>query len=88
MNNPFSMRMSSLSGPARDILPVTPNDATDLPSVAVGLFVENGGAIRIGTVGGGDRTLNVPDYSLLPVGIRRVFATGTTASGIHALVLA
>lgn len=88
MNDPFALRAASLSGPARDILPVTPDDAADLPGVAIGLFVETGGAIGIETVTGGTRTLNVPDFSLLPVGVRRVFATGTTATGIHALVLA
>jgi len=30
----------------------------------------------------------VGDQSILPVGVRRVRATGTTATGIHALVVA
>jgi len=88
MNDPFALRAAPMSGPARDILPVTPDDAADLPGVAIGLFVETGGAISIETVAGGMRTMNVPDFSLLPLGVRRVFASGTTATGIHALVLA
>ena len=87
MTNPFENRISSLSGPARDLLPVTPNDSVDLSEVAVGLFVQTGGAVSIVTVAGGTRTVTVPDFSVLPVGVTRVRATGTTATGIHALVL-
>lgn len=87
MNNPFAKRASSLQGPASDIQPVTPNDSTDLPGVAIALYVETGGALAIVTVAGQERTVELPDFALLPVGVRRVAATGTTASGIHALVL-
>lgn len=87
MTNPFENRVSSLSGPARDLLPVTPNDSVDLAEVAVGLYVETGGTLSIVTVAGGTRSVSVPDFSVLPVGVTRVRATGTTATGIHALVL-
>jgi hypothetical protein len=38
---------------------------------------------------GGDapRTVSVAANMLLPVGVRRIRATGTTAAGIHALVI-
>ncbi len=88
MNDPFASRLSSLSGPARDILPVSPSDSTDLPTVAVALYVEQGGALTITTVAGLQRTLNVADWTILPVGVRRVWATGTTAGGIGAMVVA
>ncbi|WP_170771188.1 spike base protein, RCAP_Rcc01079 family [Ruegeria lacuscaerulensis] len=86
--NPFVNRVSSLSGPARDIAPVTPSDTADLPDVAIGLYVESGGTIVLTTVRGEIRTVQVLDFSILPVGVSRVHATGTTASGIHAMVLA
>ncbi|WP_254429553.1 spike base protein, RCAP_Rcc01079 family [Ruegeria atlantica] len=85
--NPFSNRVSSLSGPARDVLPVAPSDVADLSDVAIGLYVEAGGAVVMTTVRGETRTVQVTDFSILPVGVTRVHATGTTASGIHALVL-
>jgi hypothetical protein len=88
MNDPFASRLSSLSGPARDILPVNPSDSTDLPTVAVALYVEQGGALTITTVTGQQRSLNVADWTILPVGVRRVWATGTTAGGIGAMVVA
>lgn len=87
MTNPFARRASTLSGPATDLAPVTPDDAADLPAVALALYVETGGTLVIDTVGGGTRSVAVADYSFLPVGVRRVRATGTTATGIHAVGL-
>ena len=86
--NPFSNRAATVSGPAHDALPVTPNDSIDLPQIAIGLYVQTGGTVVIDTVAGQTRTLNVADFSILPIGVRRVRATGTTATGLHALVLA
>lgn len=88
MTDPFATRTPSLSGPATDIMPVTPSDSTDLPTVALALYVETGGAVSFVTVAGQARTVNVTDYAILPVGARRVNATGTTATGLHAMVLA
>ena len=86
--NPFKNRTLALSGPVTDALPVSPDDLTDLPNVAVGLYVETGGTVSIVTVTGETRTIAVADFSILPIGVQRVRATGTTATGIHALVLA
>ena len=87
MFDPFKNRQADLNGPARDMLPVTPNDGTDLPAVAVALFVETGGAVSFVSQAGETRSVTLGDFSLLPVGVRRVRATGTDASGIHALML-
>ena len=86
--NPFAHRARSIHGPATDALPVTPDDDVDLANVAIALYVEVGGAVVVDTVAGETRTLTVADFSLLPLGTTRVRATGTTAAGIHALVLA
>lgn len=86
--NPFQNRASSRSGPATDIQPVTPNDAADLSDVAVTLYIETGGTIVFDTFAGETRTVSVADFSIMPVGIGRVCSTGTTATGIHALLLA
>jgi hypothetical protein len=86
--NPFASRALSLSGPATDIVPVTPNDSADLADVAVALYAEVGGTISFVTARGGARSVALADYALLPVGVARVMATGTTATGIHALVIA
>lgn len=86
--NPFANRSKSTSGPATDALPVSPDDATDLPLVAIALYVEVGGTLVVDTAAGETRTIAVADFSILPLGTTRVRATGTTAAGIHALVLA
>jgi hypothetical protein len=86
--NPFENRIQALSGPATDALPVIPDDVTDLPHVAIGLYIETGDTLNMVTVTGEARSIGVADFSVLPIGVRRVNATGTTADGIHALVLA
>lgn len=88
MNNPFAARSLSPAGPATDLLPVVPSDAVDLPMVAVAIYVETGGLLSVVTVNGHQRQIDVADFSILPVGVRRVRATGTTATGIHAMVIA
>lgn len=87
MTNPFATRLVSLNGPARDLVPVTPDDGVDLPQIAVSLYIETGGSVSLITEAGVARDVQVPDHMILPVGVRRVQATGTTASGIHALIV-
>lgn len=88
MPNPFDTRALSLNGPATDLVPVVPNDAADLADVAVALFVETGGSVSVVTARGFARLVRVSDFSILPVGIRRVNQTGTTALNIHAMIIA
>ncbi len=88
MTNPFENRAHSLSGPATDIQPVTPNDGVNLPFFALALYIEVAGAVSFVSIAGQTRTVNVAANSILPVGAMRVRATGTTATGIHALVIA
>ena len=87
MCNPFTNRSLSLSGPAIDIAPVLPSDSTDLPHVGLALYAETGGAVSFVTAKGTQRSVTVADFSILPVGVMRVNATGTTASGLHVLVI-
>lgn len=87
MSNPFENRSPSLRGPATDMEPILPSDLGILPNVAVSLYVETGGAVSFESAAGNIRTVVVADNSILPVGVRRVLSTGTTASGIHAFVL-
>ncbi|HSG36064.1 MAG TPA: hypothetical protein VLA27_01370 [Paracoccaceae bacterium] len=88
MHNPFDGRTVPLSGPATDYLPVTPSDTTDLSDVAIGLYVETGGTLSVVTLAGTIRSITVPNNFTLPLAVTRVRATGTTATGIHAGILA
>ena len=87
MSNPFKNRVSSLSGPATDMLPITPTDGVEFAEVAIGLFVENGGSISLVTARGGARVVQVAGNTILPLGVRQINATGTSATGIHAMVI-
>lgn len=66
---------------------MTPDDATDLPMIAIALDVETGGMVVVDTVAGETRAIAVAYFSILPLGTVRVRVTGTKAAGIHALVL-
>jgi hypothetical protein len=71
---------------AHNLYPVTPNDNADLPVWASALYVGVGGTLRVDTVGGQtDVPVVAPDGIILPFGVRRVRATGTTATSILAL---
>ncbi|MBO6852459.1 MAG: hypothetical protein JJ872_01690 [Marivivens sp.] len=70
-------------GPA-NLFSVTPDDAADLPYLAHWLHISQGGQLTLATGGGQVVTLE----SVLPgwhaIEVRRVHATGTTATGIVA----
>lgn len=95
MSNPFRGIGENLTGFPSDMIPVTPNDSADnlgvdpangKNNIAIGLYVETGGDIVITTLRGNDRTVSVPSNFILTCGVKRVKATGTTATGIFALV--
>lgn len=90
MGNPFKGIGSHLHGMVYDLYPVTPNDSTDnvgTDNVAVGLYIETGGTIVFTTKDGDTRTVAVPDTFYLVCSVARVKSTGTTATGIHALIV-
>ncbi|CUH43017.1 spike base protein, RCAP_Rcc01079 family [Ruegeria atlantica] len=89
-NDHYPLQQASLQfvRPARDIVRVIASDNFDLADVVIGLYVETGGTVVLTTVQGETRTVEVSGFSILPVGATRVHATGTTASGIDAMVLA
>ena len=60
--NPFHSRTPTLSGPATDALPVTPDDGADLTHVAIALYVETGGTLVID----GEAMVMVPSKEARP----------------------
>ena len=66
---------------------VTPNDSTDLTTYARALYIGVGGNLKVTTLRGSTLTfIGVGSGSILPVAVRRVWATGTAASSIIALI--
>lgn len=78
------------AGPANDIVPVTPSDTDFLfprgggeGDAGCGLYIENGGTITVLTAEDEVRgPITVADYSHHPIAVKKVFATGTDATGI------
>lgn len=83
MADEFEKFTTSLIAPAEDLVPVTPNDGEDIP-VARALYVSGAGTLRITTRRGHVRNIPNAVEGYHPVFVRRVHATGTTATGILA----
>lgn len=82
----FADRAQSQTGPASLLRPVIPDDAADLPEgVARSLFVGGGGALAVVDVSGRTATILSAPHQYHPIRIRKVLATGTTATAIVAL---
>ena len=73
---------------------VTPSDTRDIPSVSTAtgknlgcvLYVGTAGDIRVLTVGGDTVTfVGINTGAFIPVQVKRVYSTGTSASNILAL---
>lgn len=88
MTDYFQNSADQVSAPATKCVAVTPHDSNALTDIPKALYVGTGGSIVLQGVGGGsDVTFaNVPDGGVLPVRAKYIRATGTTASGIVALL--
>lgn len=85
MADAFESNSSALDSPAAYAASVTPNDSTDLAASSRALYIGTSGDVKVTTVGGNDVTFaNVP-VGVLPIRVKRVWATGTSATGIIAI---
>lgn len=79
--------MSAYQDVANDGFAITPNDAADLTRSAISLYVGGDGSLKVTTRGGTVLTLaNVKAGSIIPLRVARVWANGTTATGLVGLV--
>lgn len=85
MADKFSGLTESLSSPPSDLIAVTPDDATDLAQVSRALNAATAGTIRVTTREGTTGSITVAAGIIIPIRVRRIWATGTTATGIVAL---
>lgn len=78
---------TDISGPASRLEAVTPDDSGELAQVTRALYVGTGGNIKVDGYHIGEAVVlsNVPDGTVLPIRVTRVYATDTTASDIVAL---
>ena len=71
--------------PAYSLKAVTPSDATDIPAGCRALYVGNMGDVKVLAVNDTDPVVLVGVSGLLPVQVKRVYSTSTTATSIVAL---
>tara|TARA_R100001377_G_scaffold40726_1_gene22808 strand:+ start:15693 stop:15947 length:255 start_codon:yes stop_codon:yes gene_type:complete len=65
---------------------VVPDNDNDLTTGGAVLFIGTGGDVKVDTVSGDTLVFkNLGDGSILPVQVRRVYATGTAAQDMIAL---
>ena len=85
MKSPYKHQSSGLESFLTDSNELTPNDSNDVEwGESRGFIVRgNAGDVRVMTVSGSVRTIpNVQASEIITVRIKRVYATGTTATGI------
>ncbi|UOM37326.1 hypothetical protein [Acuticoccus sp. I52.16.1] len=86
-DNPFQTYSQSVTAPAVDAFPITPDDDTDLTQTVRAIYVGNAGDVSLVTAGGSTVTFaGLTGSMVLPVTTSRVRASGTTATGIVGLV--
>lgn len=81
MIDPFAGYTRTLNDAAlSNALPVTPSDTEDLPVLGTLLYAKNGGIMRVTLLNDVTVDLTVPDLEGWGLRIKRLHATGTTAS--------
>lgn len=84
--DPFRGDATSISDPITSGADVTPDDGADLAYVTRGLMVSASGDVAIAFPNGQTLTLtSLAPGQVYPFRAARVYATGTTATGIKAL---
>lgn len=85
--DPFEQYSDSLTAPAKAAFSIIPDDSADLPALARALYVGTGGDLVLRAVDSdADATFaNLPAGTILPVRVRAVRATGSTAANIVGL---
>lgn len=84
MTDTFETHARGLTSPAEHAFQITPDDGADLPVIPRMLLIAGSGDVRVTTAGG--ETLTIAGLSgQLALRVRRVFATGTTATGLYGL---
>lgn len=71
--------------PASSVREIVPDDVADIPQVSVALNVATPGNLRVTTLDGDTVDVEVAAGVAFPLRVTRVWATGTTATGIRAL---
>ena len=85
MSDPFRTYSGGLESPPTFGASVTPDDGADLAVPSRAINVAQAGSVRVTTLGGDTVTVFVAAGGVFPLRASRIWATGTTATGIVAL---
>ena len=86
MSDKFAARHRSPSDPATTVFEITPDDTSDLAQATTALNVATPGVVRVTTVDGSVSDITVHPGHSFPIRARRIWLTGTTATGLRGLV--
>lgn len=83
MSDKFELHATGLDSPAIYAAAITPSDSADVPTVPRALYCTGDGDVVV-TMRNGGAPVTLPMIAgvPLPVRVSRVWATGTTATGI------
>jgi len=82
----YSGRADAISAPAQRGFAITPSDSTDLAAETRGLWIGASGDLALVLASGDEVTISgAVGGSLLPLRVRRLKATGTTATALVGL---
>jgi hypothetical protein len=87
VTDPFKSHATALTSPARKGFSVTPNDSADLSVTCRALFVGSAGDVSVILADDSSSVVfkNVPAGTVMPISVKRVEATLTTATDILGL---
>lgn len=86
MPDVFADRHRRPTDPAITVFEITPDDGADLAQITVALNVATPGTVRVTTLDGSTSDVSIHPGHAFPIRARRVWATGTTATGLRGLV--
>jgi len=83
----FGSQVDSVSSPSLAPFAITPSDSAELAKIPKALWIGTGGDVNVQGVNNASPVMfrNVPNGFIVPVRVRKVLATGTTATDIVAL---
>jgi hypothetical protein len=89
MSDNFAKFSNTLDAPAKNGYAISPNDSADLAVSTRSIYVGGAGNIKLELVGDAAGTFVILNSavagSILPLRVRKVWSTGTTASNLVAL---
>jgi hypothetical protein len=89
MTDRFAKFTQTLDAPSSDAFAITPADATVFSQPTRAIYVGTTGNLKVMMAGRVANTVitftNIPDGSLLPIRVQRVYSANTTATGLIGL---